>query len=160
MGRTRCIDTFTLSLILDLDCHLEVSGATPHNPDRPSGPSRQATPSTQGKEFEVILETAVDKSLYIHFEYWVGSDASETESNVAPFTLEATALNEGLRNTLGGEITGTFNPQKPIVANKGPGELQHGLVHIPIEPTTIASNAVNQTVTCTIVMDTDTSDTV
>ena len=111
MAASRCVDTFVIQLIADLDCHLEIV----------AGGSLPGGETADTKQF--VISPGNEKALTIHFEYYVGLGANESHDDYG-FHYTIDNLNAGNATQMSLHF-GTFNPPSPIVGAT-PNEIQTG----------------------------------
>ena len=95
MAAGRCVDTFVITLIADLDCHLAIVGQG----------------GDDGDEMEFLISPGNEQALVFAFEYYVGIGADPSHDDYG-FHNTIDALNAGNMTamSLG---TGLFNPPSP-----------------------------------------------
>ena len=95
MSASKCVDTYVISLIADLDCHLAIIG--------------QAGDDGDMKEF--ILSDGNEQSIVFDFEYYVGIGANPSHADYG-FSNTIDALNAGNASQMS-ISAGLFNPPSP-----------------------------------------------
>ena len=95
MAASKCVDTFVISLIADLDCHLMIIGQS----------------GDDGDEKEFILSDANEQQIMFDFEYYVGIGSNPSHTNYG-FSNMIDPLNAGNASQMS-ISAGLFNPPSP-----------------------------------------------
>ena len=131
MGASTCTDTFVISVIADLDCHLALTG---HD------------------SLQFDLNPGNEASLAFPFEYYMGSGFNVTHANFG-FSETLDSLSSPNANSMSFS-DGVFNPPSPDTT-QGPRTLHTGsLTYVAAATSVIDSMAADQNIGGTIVLNT------
>lgn len=143
MAASICRDTFVISIVADLDCHLMVTGTEDTLPD---------TERSISDTVEFLLQPGNEAGLIIHFEYFLGIGFDENHANFG-FTENLDALSEGNNRTMS-ISDGVFNPPSPDTTG-GANLLHVGTLRYNVAAsTTIDADAGNQNLGGEIILNT------
>lgn len=143
MAASICRDNFVISIVADLDCHLEVTG---------HGGATIGDPTNSSDTVEFVLQAGAEEALIIHFEYFLGIGFDEDHANFG-FSETIDALSTG--NAASMSISdGVFNPPNPDTTGAA-NALKHGtLTYAAAATSQISADAGDQNLGGQIILNT------